>query len=324
MFKGGLKQDAVVCAILNHKRQGFFVDVGATHEVDGEGSNTYALEKQFGWKGILVEPHPERAAEIKPLREAPVYEVAVFDRDGGHLQLESDTMGGVEECQDESLWRAWMRLAKISVPWKKKFNTITVPRRSLTSLLLENDAPEVVDYLSVDTEGSEYHILAAIDFGAHEFKIINYEHNFVSRVRSKITRLLESNGYVFAGCVGCDDFFVHNSLDIDHCTDAISRANADRLAGDPGEAALFRAYELYDTLKSNAIRRQFALRTAAVFVGSNQRSATVRVKEVEDLYDSLPKQSSLLVQLANRVYWVYVLGVIILGRIKNQPIQKGI
>ena len=318
MFKGGLGQDAVVCAILNDKRDGFFVDVGATHEADGEGSNTFTLEKELGWKGILVEPHPARAAKIRPLRDAPVYEVAIFDRDGGQLELESDTMGGVRECQDESLWRAWMKLAKVALPWRRGFNTVTVPGRSLTGLLLENGAPRVIDYLSVDTEGSEYQILAAIDFRAHRFNIIDYEHNFVSRIRSQTRQLLESNGYTFAGCVGCDDFFVHQTLDIDRCSDAVSRVNEERLANDPGEAALFRAYELYDSLESKAARRQFALRTAALFMRARQ-GPEATVGEVDRIYDSLPRSSSLLVNLANRAYWLQLLLVIILGRVKGQP-----
>lgn len=46
-------QDRFVDLILEGKRDGIFVDIGANHPV--ELSNTYALEKELGWRGALVE-----------------------------------------------------------------------------------------------------------------------------------------------------------------------------------------------------------------------------------------------------------------------------
>jgi hypothetical protein len=47
-------QDLFALCALNIKRDGYFVDIGAANGI--EGSNTYLLEKHFGWRGILVEP----------------------------------------------------------------------------------------------------------------------------------------------------------------------------------------------------------------------------------------------------------------------------
>jgi FkbM family methyltransferase len=309
MFTAALKQDAVVYGFLHNKSHGFFVDVGAMHEANGSGSNTYALEKDYGWKGLLIEPHPDRAEELRKVRGVPVCAVAIFDRDGGFLELESSTMGGVTECEADSLWRAWMKLGAISVPWKPKFATVTVPARSLTSLLMEHQAPRVIDYLSVDTEGSEYQILSAIDYSAHQYNVINYEHNFVSALREKTARLLEGKGYRFAGGVGCDDFFVHESLDGEHCAGVISRINAERIASDPSHEAMFRAYELYDTLPSAAVRHQFALRTASLFLGRTGGVRPVTVHEVEALRGSIPSKSTTRIHLANGAYWLELLAV---------------
>ena len=43
---------------------------------------------------------------------------------------------------------------------------------TLLELLQKYDAPKVIDYLSIDTEGSEFDILEAFDFDAYQFRVI--------------------------------------------------------------------------------------------------------------------------------------------------------
>jgi 3-dehydroquinate dehydratase len=61
-------------------------------------------------------------------------------------------------------------------------------------MLKKFEAPKLIDYLSIDTEGSEYKILQAFDFDQYKFKVITCEHNF-SKNREKIFNLLIENGY---------------------------------------------------------------------------------------------------------------------------------
>ena len=76
-------------------------------------------------------------------------------------------------------------------------------------MLIKYNAPKKIDYLSIDTEGSEYDILKDFDFNKYDISIITCEHNFTDS-RKKIYELLVSNGYVrkYSGASKFDDWFV--------------------------------------------------------------------------------------------------------------------
>ena len=46
-------QDQFIVNILNHKKNGYFLEIGSYDAVDG--NNTYVLEKIYNWKGLMVE-----------------------------------------------------------------------------------------------------------------------------------------------------------------------------------------------------------------------------------------------------------------------------
>jgi hypothetical protein len=50
------RQDEVVAALLRNQKNGYFVDLAANDPI--KISNTYALETQFNWKGLCIEPNP--------------------------------------------------------------------------------------------------------------------------------------------------------------------------------------------------------------------------------------------------------------------------
>lgn len=83
---------------------------------------------------------------------------------------------------------------------------------SLNDLIDEVDAPEYIDYLSIDTEGSELEILESIDWTARQFGVVTVEHNH-KPYRDDIQRLLESVGYekVWTEISRNEDWFVLSS-----------------------------------------------------------------------------------------------------------------
>ena len=62
-------QDFFVLGV-SRKRNGYFVEVGGFHS--RQLSNTYLLEKEFSWTGVILEIVPERVAELQENRTARV------------------------------------------------------------------------------------------------------------------------------------------------------------------------------------------------------------------------------------------------------------
>lgn len=65
-YYGQAQQDKFVLQMLNHKKNGLFLEIGSSHPI--EFNNTYLLEKQYGWKGIMVEYNPIFLESYKKIR----------------------------------------------------------------------------------------------------------------------------------------------------------------------------------------------------------------------------------------------------------------
>ncbi len=68
-----------------------------------------------------------------------------------------------------------------------------VPTISLDDLLDKFSAPQIIDYMSIDTEGSELNILSSYSF-RHKFKLITIENN--KKNEAALDELLSSQGYI--------------------------------------------------------------------------------------------------------------------------------
>lgn len=88
-------------------------------------------------------------------------------------------------------------------------STYEVRTISLVDLLALYKAPSVIDYLSIDTEGSELDILSAFDFSKYTVRLITVEHNYTSN-RESIHALLARHGYhrVFSELSAWDDWYI--------------------------------------------------------------------------------------------------------------------
>jgi FkbM family methyltransferase len=198
--KSDLRQDLFVLSELGFKKNGFFVEFGAANGVDF--SNTYLLEKEFGWNGILAEPAKCWHDDLRNNRGCSIETDCVWSNSNSTLTFNEADIGQLSTIDSYSSSDLFRPIRKSG----KKYDVRTI---SLVDLLDKHHAPKEIDYLSIDTEGSEFEILSNFDFAAYRFKIITCEHNFTP-AREKIFSLLTRNGYVqtLARFSRYDDWYV--------------------------------------------------------------------------------------------------------------------
>ncbi len=180
-----LYQDLFVLLETNSKRGGFFVEFGATDGVSL--SNTYILEKEYEWHGILVEPARCWHRDIFLNRSSKVDTRCVWSESGEIIEF-NETRAPELSTIDRFSYRDDHSLSR------KDGERYSVQTVTLLDLLRQNNAPRAIDYLSIDTEGSEFDILSNFDFNEFDIKIITCEHNYTAD-REKIFSLLSNNGY---------------------------------------------------------------------------------------------------------------------------------
>ena len=198
-------QDLYVVEALGGLQGGFFLDSGASDGVSG--SNTLLLETSFGWRGICVEPNDRLFARLVSVRRNPCVNCCLYDRPGEVEFFEAaGVLGGILDEYDPNLLRQARSLVA-SQGGNGRHEAVTKPARTIGSILQEFGAPPVIDYWSLDTEGSELAILKSFPFHQYSVRLLTVEHN-LSPSREKIRRFLEAHGYLRTKVLGIDDAYL--------------------------------------------------------------------------------------------------------------------
>ena len=198
-------QDLYVVEALGGLQGGFFLDSGASDGVSG--SNTLLLETSFGWRGICVEPNDQLFARLARARRNPCVNCCLYDRSGEVEFFEAaGVLGGILDEYDPNLLRQARSLVA-SQGGNGRPEAVTKPARTIGSILQEFGAPRVIDYWSLDTEGSELAILKSFPFHQYSVRLLTVEHN-LSPSREKIRRFLEAHGYRRTRVLGIDDAYM--------------------------------------------------------------------------------------------------------------------
>jgi len=200
-------QDLFVLYVLDEKRNGFYCDFGATNGVDL--SNSCMLERHYDWTGICAEPAVGWQQDLRSNRPKSSVETDCVWTTTGKTLVFNEV--AVKELSTIDAFSSNDRHGKSRQGRSR--NTYEVSTISLTDLLKKHSAPADLDYLSIDTEGSEFAILKNLDFSQYQPKIFTVEHNFTKN-RSEIYELFCGNGYrrVLDEFSAFDDWYVHESV----------------------------------------------------------------------------------------------------------------
>lgn len=175
-------EEWIIREALQDRRDGVFVDVGASHY--RRYSNTYFLEKELGWSGVAVDPIESFAADYAAHRPRTRF-VSLFVSDRSHELVKffvNPDQTLVSSSQQEFTKR-----------WGEGVSMRDVRTITLDDLLAELGVTRV-DFLNMDIELSEPKALAGFSIQKYRPALVCIEAH--PEVRQAILDYFARNGYV--------------------------------------------------------------------------------------------------------------------------------
>lgn len=185
---------------------GTFLEVGAADGITN--SNTYSLEVELGWQGILIEASPKTFAELRSRQErnnsikingaiGPKEEQTEFIEIIGPQSQLSVVKAFASKEHLERIER------EFSLNSGEKSEVI-IGIKPLTLWIKESGLTKI-NYLSLDVEGAEYLVLQTIDFTMVEVDVISVEvnsngkriHEFLASKQFRLFTTTENLDYIF-------------------------------------------------------------------------------------------------------------------------------
>lgn len=200
------QQYKAVIDYFNYKRNGFFIELGAADGI--LCSNTYRLEKDYGWNGILIEPIKDYFDTMCLMRTAShKYNVCIdsekdfvdFKRVEGYSKMLS---GMIKECPI-------LHNDRIEKEVKERNQTVIVEKiqcKTLENIIVECGMP-AIDYLAVDVEGGELSVMKSLKMETNNIRptIISSENNYNE---DRVQKYLNQFGYKKVAKICLDDFYI--------------------------------------------------------------------------------------------------------------------
>jgi len=162
------------------------IEVGASHPI--MGNNTYLFERE-GWECFLIEPNPTIIPALNQHRKN------VFNFACGEENLEDQefTICTLEDGEQGAIsgLKVDQKLLDQHVQYKPELRTIRTRVRTLDSFLSEENL-RYIDFITIDTEGTELEVLKGINLNRIKPKLFVIENN---HNEDKIEKYLSLYGY---------------------------------------------------------------------------------------------------------------------------------
>jgi FkbM family methyltransferase len=184
-----LGEDLIARHYLGHRRDGFYVDVGAHHPI--HLSNTYLLYRR-GWRGINLDPTPGSMRRFRQMRPHDInLEIAI-----GSVE----SLGKFHLFDDPSLNTFSAELARHHGKRSRLREIVEVPQLPLAGVLARHlPAGRTVDFLSIDVEGLDLDVLRSNDWDSYRPALVLVEdldsRDLAAALATEVSRFLAARGY---------------------------------------------------------------------------------------------------------------------------------
>jgi len=168
--------DKKMLEFINYEN-GYFIECGANDGVDQ--SNTWYYEKILNWSGILIEPLSKQFQELKKNRSKKnkFFNMALCSSESNNTMI----------LEDNDLTSSTSKQNNKTV----KSNIVYVQSTTLTKILDEVSAPNLIDFFSLDVEGFEDQVIKGINFNKYNFKYF-----LIETKNEKVINFLFNKNYV--------------------------------------------------------------------------------------------------------------------------------
>ena len=184
-------EDLLLLKLLQWKRNGFYLDVGAHHPY--RYSNTAILNRDFGWSGCNIDPLPGTKELFDQYRRGDInIEVGVAGENGRmtFFHFNPEAYSTFDSIKAEKLIAQGVELVK-----KQKIDI-----KPLSQILCESGLEgRTIDLMNLDVEGLELEVLNSFDFNDWEPKVICVEvlnSRWENLVDDPVFMDLQGKGYV--------------------------------------------------------------------------------------------------------------------------------
>jgi len=187
-YKSQVGQDDWVIRMTNGKRNGYFLDIGASDGITI--NNSYVLENKYDWDGICVESDEDIFKELIANRNCKCVNTAIYS-ENTIVPFVQEPYKGIKSC--------------IQIPSGeivRMVNAITMGK-----FMTDNDVPKYIDYISLDIEGADYEALRGFPFDEYRVGFWTIEHNAYMDegiLRDKIRKIMTEHGYKVVADISSD------------------------------------------------------------------------------------------------------------------------
>jgi FkbM family methyltransferase len=166
---------------------GFYVELGANNGF--KQSNTLFFEIKKKWQGVLVEAEPKNFLKCQRYRgkRNKIYNNACvsFDYKQKFVEMHYADLMTTSTKLDSDIKniRNHLKSATDHLHKSNKTYIFRAKAKTLNEILLESKAPNLIDLMSLDVEGSEFEVLKGINFKKFQFKFILIESRKIERIQ---------------------------------------------------------------------------------------------------------------------------------------------